>query len=906
MNYLTGPLSPSVGNLTRLQHLDLRINALSGTLPKELGKLTDLRILAVGINNFSGPLPSQLGNCTRLEQLWIDSSGVSGAIPRTFANLQNLRIVFASDNALTGHIPDFISRWSKLTTLRFEGNSLQGPIPSTFSNLTALTDLRICDLSNGNSSLDFLTNMKSLTTLILRNNNISGSIPSNLIEYQSLSLLDLSFNNFSGQIPDSLFNMSSLVHLFLGNNRLTGALPSQKTALLQFIDLSYNELSGSLPSWVDQPSLQLNLVVNNFMIEGSNSGLLSSGLNCLQRNFSCYRGKPRYSSFAVKCGGQQMRSAVGTVYEADNETLGPAAYYATRERKWAVSNVGLPSGSMNPEYETNSLTYIPNTRDPELYESARVSAGSLRYYGLGLQNGGYNVSLQFVETKIENSTVWRSLGRRIFDIYIQGRLELKDFDIRKEAGGSFRAVVRDFTAQVTENHLEIHLFWAGKGTTWVPAQGIYGPSISAISVTPGDFIPTVRNKPPDEPNSKKRRTGIVVGIVLSTGAISFLSLFVIYYLVQRRRRQNNYEDEEFVGIETKPYTFGYTRLRAATDDFSIINKLGEGGFGPVYKGILEDGRIIAVKQLSVASYQGKSQFVAEIATISCVQHRNLVKLYGCCIEGDKRLLVYEYLENKSLDKALFGKSLCLDWPTRFEICLGVARGLAYLHEESCPRIVHRDVKPSNILLDSELKPKISDFGLARLYDDEKTHISTRVAGTIGYLAPEYAMMGYLSEKVDVFGFGVVTLEIISGRANADSSLEDDEMYLLEWAWHCHEQKQEIELVDKDLSEFNENEVRRLMGVALLCSQISPLARPSMSRVVAMLSGDVDVPTVISRPGYLTEWNFSDITTFVMDSGNPTSISNENSYDPSLSTAMTTPPHYSPVPASEPILREGGC
>ncbi|PIM98439.1 Serine/threonine protein kinase [Handroanthus impetiginosus] len=517
--------------------------------------------------------------------------------------------------------------------------------------------------------------------------------------------------------------------------------------------------------------------------------------------------------------------------------------------------------------------------------------------------------------KIENSTVWKSLGRRIFDVYIQGHLELKNFDIRKEAGGSFRAVVRNFTAQVMENHLEIHLFWAGKGTFSVPARGIYGPSISAISVTPADFISTVGNNPPDESISKKRRTGIIMGIVLSIGAISSLSLFVVYYLVQRRKRQNNredegrqnnHEDEEFVGIETKVYTFGYMQLQAATDDFSVVNKLGEGGFGSVYKGTLEDGRIIAVKQLSVASHQGKSQFVAEIATISYVQHRNLVKLYGCCTEGDKRLLVYEYLENKSLDKALFGKRLCLDWPTRFEICLGVARGLAYLHEESHPRIVHRDVKASNILLDSELKPKISDFGLARLYDDKKTHISTRVAGTIGYLAPEYAMMGHLSEKVDVFGFGVVTLEIISGRANANTSLEDDKMYLLEWAWHCHEQKQEMELVDKDLSEFNEDEVRRLIGVALLCSQTSPSARPSMSRVVAMLSGDVDVPTIISRPENLTEWNFGDIAAFVTDTGNPTSISNEICYDPSLSTTMMTPPHYSPVPASEPMLREGGC
>ncbi|RWW85238.1 hypothetical protein BHE74_00006113 [Ensete ventricosum] len=175
--------------------------------------------------------------------------------------------------------------------------------------------------------------------------------------------------------------------------------------------------------------------------------------------------------------------------------------------------------------------------------------------------------------------------------------------------------------------------------------------------------------------------------------------------------------------------------------------------------------------------------MTEIAIISAVQHRNLVKLYGCCVEGGKRLVVYEYLENKSLDQAIFGiskNSLHLDWPIRFEICLGIARALAYLHEESRVRIVHRDVKASNILLDANLNPKISDFGLAKLYDDNKTHISTRVAGTIGYLAPEYAMRGHLTEKADVFAFGVVVLEVLSGRSNADQSLKNEKVYLLEW------------------------------------------------------------------------------------------------------------------------------
>uniref|UniRef100_A0A2P2MWP3 non-specific serine/threonine protein kinase n=1 Tax=Rhizophora mucronata TaxID=61149 RepID=A0A2P2MWP3_RHIMU len=316
--------------------------------------------------------------------------------------------------------------------------------------------------------------------------------------------------------------------------------------------------------------------------------------------------------------------------------------------------------------------------------------------------------------------MWKRLGRRIFDVYVQGNLVLKNFVIQSTVGGiSKQAIQRNFTASVKENYLEIHLFWAGKGTCCIPDPGTYGPSISAISAT-ADFIPIV----------SKDRTSIIVRIIVGVGIASFLLAFSAFFVVRRKKRSNTSTNEELLDIDAKPSTFSYVELKTATEDFNLANKLGEGGFGPVYKGKLNDGRVIAVKQLSMVSHQGKSQFVTEIAIISAVQHRNLVKLYGFCIEGDNRLLVYEYLENKSLDQALFRKkSLNLDWAKRFDVCLGVARGLAYLHEESRIQIVHRDVKASNILLDFDLIPKISDFGLAKLYDDKKTHISTRVVGT---------------------------------------------------------------------------------------------------------------------------------------------------------------------------------
>ncbi|ESQ29849.1 hypothetical protein EUTSA_v10012222mg, partial [Eutrema salsugineum] len=837
-NYLTGSLSPAIGNLTQMEWMTFGINALSGPLPKEIGLLTELKLLGIGSNNFSGSIPTEIGNCKKLQQMYIDSSGLTGGIPLSFANFVELQVAWITDLEVTGRIPDFIGKWTKLTSLRILGTGLSGPIPSSFSNLTSLTELGLGDISNVSSSLEFIKDMKSLSTLVLRNINLTGAIPSNIGEYSSLQQVDLSFNKLQGPVPASLFNLPSLTHLLLGNNTFNGSLPTQKRQSLSNIDMSYNDLSGSLPPWVRLPNLKLNLVANNFTLEGLDKRVLS-GLDCLQKNFPCNRGKGIYYNFSINCGGPEIRSAGGAVYEKENEDLGPASFVVSAAQRWAASNVGVFAGSSNNIYISTSQSQFINTLDSELFQSARLSASSLRYYGLGLENGGYTVTLEFAEIQILGSNTWRSLGKRRFDIYVQGRLVEKDFDIRRRAGDStFRAVQREYKANVSENYLEIHLFWAGKGTCCIPIQGAYGPLISAVSAKP-DFTPTVGNRPPSK---GKNGTSAIVGVIVGLGGVLSILVCLLFFIIQRRRKRYT-DDEEILSMDVKPYTFTYSELKSATQDFAPSNKLGEGGFGPVYKGNLRKG-----------------QFVAEIVAISGVLHRNLVKLYGCCYEGDHRLLVYEYLPNGSLDQALFGnKTLHLDWSTRFEICLGVARGLAYLHEEASVRVVHRDVKASNILLDSELAPKVSDFGLAKLYDDKKTHISTRVAGTIGYLAPEYAMRGHLTEKTDVYAFGVVVLELVSGRPNSDMNLENEKKYLLQWAWNLHEKNREVELVDDELSEFNMEEVKRMIGVALLCIQTSYALRPPMSRVVAMLSGDIEISDVTSKPEYLDHWGFDDTT-----------------------------------------------
>nr|XP_048323374.1 G-type lectin S-receptor-like serine/threonine-protein kinase B120 [Ziziphus jujuba var. spinosa] len=249
--------------------------------------------------------------------------------------------------------------------------------------------------------------------------------------------------------------------------------------------------------------------------------------------------------------------------------------------------------------------------------------------------------------------------------------------------------------------------------------------------------------------------------------------------------------------------FSFPTIETATAYFSAENKLGQGGFGPVYKGILADGQEIAVKRLSTRSGQGLEEFKNEVMLISKLQHRNLVRLLGCCIKGEEKILVYEYLPNKSLDSFLFDetKQFLLDWRKRVNIIEGIAQGLLYLHKYSRLRIIHRDLKASNILLDNNMNPKISDFGTAKIFGDNESRASTiRIVGTYGYMSPEYAMDGLFSEKSDVFSFGVMLLEILSGKKNSAGFHQTNEYTkLLEYAWNLWKDGRCLELMDPSVT-----------------------------------------------------------------------------------------------------------
>ncbi|KAL1195156.1 Cysteine-rich receptor-like protein kinase 28 [Cardamine amara subsp. amara] len=392
--------------------------------------------------------------------------------------------------------------------------------------------------------------------------------------------------------------------------------------------------------------------------------------------------------------------------------------------------------------------------------------------------------------------------------------------------------------------------------------------------------------PAESPTSATRteKTGngkggskVIIAIVISIVLVALLAIWLFLVLRWKKKKsgdrnrgsraEDEFSDSLLVDFET---------LKEVTDDFSPENELGRGGFGSVYKGVYTGGQEIAVKRLSSTSGQGDIEFKNEILLLAKLQHRNLVRLLGFCIQGEERLLVYEFIKNSSLEKYIFDleKRKLLDWGMRYKMIGGIAKGLLYIHEDSRYRIIHRDLKASNILLDQEMNPKIADFGLAKLFDTDQmstNRFTSRIAGTYGYMAPEYAMHGQISVKTDVFSFGVLVIEIITGkkinngRSNDDENAED----LLSWVWRCWREDIILSVIDPSLTTGSRNEILRCIHIGLLCVQESPANRPTMDSVVLMLNSHSYTLPTPSRPAFVSE---SVMPSTVSSSTNPLSMS----------------------------------
>ncbi|KAK4589488.1 hypothetical protein RGQ29_020173 [Quercus rubra] len=811
---LAGILPPALAKLPHLKTIDLNANYLSGNIPQEWAFIP-LEYLSISTNNLSGPIPTYLGKITTLKILSIESNQFYGNVPTELGNLVNLEYLRVaknshqskqltelriSSNNFTGRIPDFFQTWKQLQKLEIQASGLEGPIPPSISALSTLTELRISDLFGEGSKFLSLPGMTNMSRLLLRSCNIYGPIPPNISDLEQLQILDLSFNRLEGNVQD-LGGLAKLELVFLTSNLLTGSIPEWIKSSTYKIDFSYNNFSES--------SAPASLCRDDLNLFKSSSGRDNLELlECLGES-PCSQD---WYSLHINCGGKE--TTVGHIkYEGDEDAAGPTKYFHMKPN-WGFSNTG----------HFWDIKITPND-----YLANNVSILTMENSEPYTTNGNYTVKLHFVDIVFESTISSYSLGRRIFD----EKLALKDFNIENEAQGLDKAVIKNFTAIVTNKVLMIRFHWAGKGTTAAPNRGIYGPLVSAISVESGKYFSPVDGK-------------IVVGVVVSVLLI-FMILGILWWKGCMGGRISREKGNQFLTSSLMPLTelrgldlqigfFTYRQIKAATNNFNAAKKIGEGGLGSVYKGILLDGTTIAVKQLSSKSKQGSREFVTEIG---------------------------------------------------MKICAGIARGLAFLHEESTLKIVRRDIKYTNILLDGDLNPKISDFGLAKLYEEENTHINTRIAGTIThhilthitqsiklehhnlphlnrnvlvrltlwgnnvfeptrdywagsdticYMALEYALWGILTYKADVYSFGVVALEIIIGKNNMKyRPNENCAMVLLQ-------NGNLMELVDLELgSEFSKEEATIITKVALLCINPSPALRPTMTVVVSMLEGRTVVP-----------------------------------------------------------------
>ncbi|KAA8524029.1 hypothetical protein F0562_010540 [Nyssa sinensis] len=814
MNVVACNCSDSNGTLCHVTSILLKGQNLQGTLPPELVNLPRLQDIDLTRNYLNGTLPREWGSM-QLVNISLLGNRLTGPIPKEFGNittLVNLALEFnqlhLTSNNFTGELPETLAKLTTLKDFRIVDNNFTGKIPNFIGNWINLEKLRIQGSGLDGPIPPGIANLTNLTDLRISDLiGTEGTFPP-LNNTRKLKNLILRSCHIIGPLPDYLSAMTKLKILDLSFNKLTGEIPTEYKSLADtdYIYLTGNMLNGTVPDWMLNEGQNIDLSYNNFT---------GPPQNCQPRATNLFKSYSRdkklgiasclgtsvdlcpvlSSSFHINCGGREVPVDENTKYEGDTES-----------------------------------------------------------------------EIMFTDDK-----TYASLGRRIFDIYIQGERVRKDFNIVDKAGGIGKVYIERFTAAVKDSTLEIRFYWAGKGTTGIPSQGVYGPLISAIAVDP-NF---------GNGNGNGTSAGSVVGIVAAIAFVIFLVLGILWWKGCLRHKDTMEQDLKGLDLQTGSFTL--RQIKAATNNFDVVNKIGEGGFGSVYKVCYtrimfpcvvtlklskcppspktKNDTIIAVKQLSSTSRQGNREFVNEIGMISALQHPYLVKLYGCCIEGNQLLLVYEYMENNSLARALFGLEECqlkLDWPTRHRICIGIAKGLAYLHEESRLKIVHRDIKATNVLLDKNLDPKISDFGLAKLDEEDNTHISTRIAGT------------YYKTKEDYF-------------------------YLLDWAISLKEKGDLMELVDPRLgSDFNKEEVMMMINVALLCTHVSPAVRPAMSSVVSMLEGRAVIQELIANT------SFSSDKMTLEEMKNPYLHSPEDSMTDSLIQSMSIERPWTGASTSAPI------
>ncbi|KAG6583310.1 putative LRR receptor-like serine/threonine-protein kinase, partial [Cucurbita argyrosperma subsp. sororia] len=801
---LSGNLSPALGRLSYLKVLDFMWNEINGEIPGEIGNLTSLELLLLNGNQLSGSLPEELGNLLRLDRIQIDQNHISGPIPKSFANLKAAKHFHMNNNSISGEIPSELSRLPNLVHILLDNNNLSGKLPP---ELFQLPNLEILQLDNNNFSgstiPDSYGNMTKLLKLSLRNCTLQGPIP-DLSRINNLGYLDLSSNQLSGFLPQNKLSVN-ITTIILSNNHLSGTIPSSFSNLphLQKLSIANNSLNGSVPSTIWQSrtlnsldSLTVELQNNNF------SNILGS--IDLPLNVSVWlHGNPVCSNNSLLdfCGSES-----GDIIDIPtNNTLGcsgpicPPSYecYSAKCPSSCFCSAPLIIG-----YRLKSPGFSRFSPYQHMFEEYLTSGLKLHLEQLDI-----------------GSPVWEK-GPRL-------RMSLKLFPL----------YIADSNSSHMFNDSEV-LRIVSKFTNWkIQESDIFGP-YELLSLTISDLYKKVFLTPSsDSTLSKGALAGIILGAIAGGAMLSaIVFIFIIRSRVRGhhilRKRHLSKASLKIEGVKE----FGYREMALATSNFHDSTVVGQGGYGKVYRGILSDNTAVAIKRAQEGSLQGEKEFLTEIQLLSRLHHRNLVALIGYCDEEGEQMLAYEFMSNGTLrDHLSVNSAEPLSFATRLKAALGAAKGILYLHTEADPPIFHRDIKSSNILLDSKYTAKVADFGLSRLApppDAEgnvPAHVSTVVKGTPGYLDPEYFLTHKLTDKSDVYSLGVVFLELLTGRHPISHGKN-----IVREVKVAYESGKFFSIIDGRLGSYPAECVERFVTLALKCCQDDTDARPSMAEVVRTL------------------------------------------------------------------------
>ncbi|KAI3470046.1 hypothetical protein Pfo_026709 [Paulownia fortunei] len=786
--------------------IDLNSAAVSGSLPPELNQLSQLKSLAVQKNSLSGTLPS-FENMTSLEQIYLDSNGFT-SVPNNFllglTNLQTFSIseninlgpwqipsyltesttlvtFYASNASITGIIPDIFGSFANLQNLRLSYNNLTGSLPGSFSG-SEIQNLWLNNQKQGLSGgIDVLANMTQLYQVWLHANAFSGGIP-DLSKCTNLFDLQLRDNRFTGVIPPSLMNLPNLVNITLQNNKLQGPFPRFPSKVQATIGTT-NSFCLDAPRPCD-PQVSTLLDVAGAL------GYPMSLAESWQGNNACQDWR------FINCDSQGRNVTVVNMGKQEFSGIISPAFANLTSLRTLVLNDNNLTGVI-----PSVLTTLPQLQSFDV--SNNNLTGPIPVFPPGVKFT-YNGNLL--------------LGKN-------------------ESNG-------------------------GGGGGGAPGTNPGNPDGSTSGSLKGS-------------GSAAMIAGVIVAVVVFIGVLLFVSYKC--YVKRRHKRFGRVEGSEqgkelvkpngmngvngYAGVPSElqsqssgdhseipvfeggNVSISIQVLRQVTNNFSEENVLGRGGFGVVYKGELHDGTKIAVKRMESGAMgtKGMNEFQAEIAVLTKVRHRHLVALLGYCINGNERLLVYEYMPQGTLAQHLFEwQELCyqpLTWKQRVTVALDVARGVEYLHSLAQQSFIHRDLKPSNILLSDDMRAKVADFGLVKNAPDGKYSVETRLAGTFGYLAPEYAATGRVTTKVDVYAFGVVLMEIITGRKALDETMPDERSHLVTWFRRVLVNKDNLRKSIDPLLDPDDETYESICKVAELaghCTAREPFQRPDMGHAVNVL------------------------------------------------------------------------